>query len=306
MVVEFLKSCWRQIAAFLLFRIVYRFVWYPTLHHYSKYLNLKFLNFGYIPKPDSKEDAKFNKIISKNYDGITKIFTPLEDHLPNLYLYEKTLSMCPKHPDLEDFEILEAGCGLGNGMQWVQSAHPEVKSTSGIDRVVRDSQNGMITYSDVHDMQKDSNSYDLVLNVESSHFYANIKKFLQEVERVLKPGGFFCWTDIAYSKEDYNNKYIFSTLNKFLIIDDILKAAEEANLELINYEDITKPVLKGIDQTAKRYDQMCDKLPWFIRMWKTHVRYFYCAPDTEAYELLENGKMIYAAACWKKRDSKLA
>ena len=120
MVLEFLKYCWRQFMCLLLFRIVYRFIWYPALHHYSKRLNLKFLNFGYIPKSETQENTTFNKIVSKNYDRITQIFTPLDDHIPNLYLYEKTLSMCPKHPNLKKFEVLEAGCGLGSGLQWVQ------------------------------------------------------------------------------------------------------------------------------------------------------------------------------------------
>uniref|UniRef100_A0A914EGF2 Methyltransferase type 11 domain-containing protein n=1 Tax=Acrobeloides nanus TaxID=290746 RepID=A0A914EGF2_9BILA len=211
--------------------------------------------------------------------------------------------MCPKHPNLKNFEVLEAGCGLGSGLQWVQSAHPEVKSVAGIDRVVRNSLNGLITYSDVHDMQCASNSFNLVLNVESSHCYADIKKFLQEVERVLKPGGYFCWADIAYSKENHNNQYIFSTLSHFLKIEDILKYAEKANLELVSYEDITESVLDGIDKTAKRYDWMADQSPWFIRIFKVFFRYFYCAPNTEAYSFLQNGDMVYAAACWKKRES---
>jgi hypothetical protein len=78
------------------------------------------MNIGYIPKPECQLEIKFNQIVSKNYDEINEVFSPYEDHLPNLYLYEKTLSMCPEHPNLEKFSILEAGCGLGNGMRWIQ------------------------------------------------------------------------------------------------------------------------------------------------------------------------------------------
>jgi SAM-dependent methyltransferase len=81
------------------------------------------------------------------------------------------------------------------------SAHPEIQSVVGIDRVVRDSLNGLISYGDVHDIQYASNSFNLVLNVESSHYYADLKKFIQEVERVLKPGGYFCWTGFAVRNE---------------------------------------------------------------------------------------------------------
>ena len=81
------------------------------------------------------------------------------------------------------------------------SAHPEIQSVVGIDRVVRDSLNGLISYGDVHDIQYASNSFNLVLNVESSHYYADLKKFIQELERVLKPGGYFCWTGFAVHNE---------------------------------------------------------------------------------------------------------
>lgn len=42
-------------------------------------------------------------------------------------------------------------------------------------------------------------SVDILLNVESSHLYADMDAFLREVFRVLKPGGYFCWADLRDS-----------------------------------------------------------------------------------------------------------
>ncbi|MEE4247851.1 MAG: methyltransferase domain-containing protein [Kangiellaceae bacterium] len=36
---------------------------------------------------------------------------------------------------------------------------------------------------------------DILINVESSHCYGNMPAFLREVERVLKPGGYFSFAD---------------------------------------------------------------------------------------------------------------
>jgi fatty-acid O-methyltransferase len=42
----------------------------------------------------------------------------------------------------------------------------------------------------------DAASFDVVLNVESSHCYLKPAAFFSEVARVLKPGGAFCYTDV--------------------------------------------------------------------------------------------------------------
>lgn len=46
-----------------------------------------------------------------------------------------------------------------------------------------------------------SQSFDIILNVESSHLYTNINEFLNEVYRVLKPNGYFCWSDLRQKNE---------------------------------------------------------------------------------------------------------
>lgn len=42
---------------------------------------------------------------------------------------------------------------------------------------------------------------DMVINVESSHCYGNFKEFVRQVDRMLKPGGLFVFTDFRDSKE---------------------------------------------------------------------------------------------------------
>ena len=42
---------------------------------------------------------------------------------------------------------------------------------------------------------------DIVINIDSGHCYSNFKKFAQEVEKVLAPGGSFVYTDFRPVKD---------------------------------------------------------------------------------------------------------
>ena len=43
-------------------------------------------------------------------------------------------------------------------------------------------------------------TFDVVLNVESSHLYTRRVNFVREVHRVLKTGGFLCTADVRYKE----------------------------------------------------------------------------------------------------------
>jgi len=46
-----------------------------------------------------------------------------------------------------------------------------------------------------------SEEVDIIINVESGHCYSNFHKFIQEVDRVLKPGGIFAYSDFRPTHE---------------------------------------------------------------------------------------------------------
>jgi hypothetical protein len=55
-----------------------------------------------------------------------------EDEHTNIHLYERTLAMHPLHPHkLDGLELLEISCGHGGGIQWIEKAHPTLKSVRG-------------------------------------------------------------------------------------------------------------------------------------------------------------------------------
>jgi ubiquinone/menaquinone biosynthesis C-methylase UbiE len=75
------------------------------------------------------------------------------------------------------------------------------------------------------------NSIDIVMNVESCHAYGLPEKFLQEVKRVLKPGGYLLMVD-------------FRSDNNMPVFQDQIK---RCGLQLIEEEDISDNVIKSIE-----------------------------------------------------------
>jgi len=101
--------------------------------------------------------------------------------------------------------LLDIGCGNGIGLK-MASQLLNTKYALGIDlthNLLKHAQNnfyseGQINFlqSDAEQLPLENNSVDIITNTESSHNYPRIEHFFSEVDRVLTPGGYFCYTDI--------------------------------------------------------------------------------------------------------------
>lgn len=98
------------------------FVLYPLMSLLPKKFNIKFMNLGYLPLKWStncnnnsidEDDKVIMEIIEQNLDIVSL-------NLAHCFLYEKTLSFCPKYPRLYNKNLLEVGCGLGGGIEWIK------------------------------------------------------------------------------------------------------------------------------------------------------------------------------------------
>ena len=139
---------------------------------------------------------------------------------------------------------LDIGCGNGIGLKVIS----ELLKTSyalGIDltstAVMNSNKNfyktDTINYiqSDAENLAVEGESFDIVTNLESSHLYPKIEDFFSEVERVLSPGGFFCYADIYLPYQPQTQK-----------LEAIIKTRK--NLKIIHKQDITKKVQSSIYQ----------------------------------------------------------
>jgi ubiquinone/menaquinone biosynthesis C-methylase UbiE len=91
-------------------------------------------------------------------------------------------------------------------------------------------------YGNAEDLQFPDNSFDVVVNVEASLYYPNIKKFFSHVQRVLKPGGYFLYTDLRYEEK----------------VPEWHEQIEASGLKMVKKEDITDNVLKAMELDRER------------------------------------------------------
>lgn len=207
-------------------------------------LNLKrdvlFMNFGY----------------TAHHQGNTPIPLAPEDeiHRYPMQLYHHVA----KHIDWENVEALEVSSGRGGGAHFIMN-HFKPKSYTGVDFSTRaiefcrsnyNIEGLKFNHGNAEALTFPDNSFDVVLNVEASLYYPNITKFFEHVKRVLKPNGYFLYTDLRYEE-------------KLEIWHAQLK---NMGLKLVKEEDITDNVLKAMELDRERRMQLVDKyVPAILR-----------------------------------------
>ena len=106
-------------------------------------------------------------------------------------------------------ELLEVGCGRGGGADYV-ARKLDPRRVVAVDlspRAVALCRQRFthprlsFEVGDAERLPFDGASFDVVLNVESSHCYGRFDAFLGEVRRVLRPGGHFLYADFRPSGE---------------------------------------------------------------------------------------------------------
>ncbi|VDK75389.1 unnamed protein product [Litomosoides sigmodontis] len=202
--------------------------------------------------------------------------------IANIALYEKTLSLCPKYSNFGGLRLLEVGCGQGGGIDWILRAH-SFADVIGVDPVIVDSCSGRAVTGNAEKLPFASDSFDIIINVESSHLYGNCQQFFLECSRVLCENGFLCWADLRYTHK----------------LKITMAQAQKSGLHLIRKDDITEQVLQGIELTAARYDALLQNAPYFVRLFQNSIRTTYCAPGTRSYERFLKREKIYICACWQ-------
>ena len=164
-------------------------LWYAYVSRIDKNADVIFMNYGYHHKDFNPEMADSD-----------------EKNRYSAQLYHLLGSAV----DMQDKSIAEIGCGRGGGLSYFHRTFKPAKSI-GVDLnalAIKFCQNthkheGMSFYQG--DAQTlpflEDASIDAILNVESSHRYPRMDLFLNEVHRILKPGGHFLFTDFRYKKD---------------------------------------------------------------------------------------------------------
>ena len=185
--------------------------------------------------------------------------------------------------DLKDKDVVEVGSGRGGGASYIKRyLHP--KTMTGIDyskNVIKFSKEhhsveGLtFIYGDAENLPLANESIDVIVNVESSHCYGSMKKFVEQVYRVLRPDGYFLFADLRPAEE----------------IDALDTTFSDAGFEVHKKELISKEVVNAMEAFHEF------KLAFFQKMVKGWLRKplndFAGVKGSNIHTEFSNGKMMY-------------
>jgi SAM-dependent methyltransferase len=111
--------------------------------------------------------------------------------------------------DLHERDVLEIGCGRGGGAAFLMR-YLGPSSLTGVDlsdAAVRfcaarhRSTGARFVPGDAERLPFGAMTFDVVVNIESSHCYRSAERFLCEVGRILRPGGYLLYADYRDRKQ---------------------------------------------------------------------------------------------------------
>jgi len=239
-------------------------IWHKLIIRIDKNKDAVFMNYGY---QSLDEEDKLQLQSSDESDRYC------------IQLYDFVVSKVK----VKEKDVLEVGSGRGGGASYI-TRYYKPKSYTAMDissEVVRFCNN----YHKIDGLQFikgvaeeppfTDNSFDIVVNVESARCYKSIQSFFNEVQRMLRPGGYFCFADMIKKGE----------------AEEIREMLLASGLKMVSETNITSNVVKALDCDHERRQGIIDaRTPRFLR--KAFMQ-FAGTKGTERYESFANGKMEY-------------
>lgn len=267
-----------QIRAMINFiiHILKRFAWFKRLNAKVTYELLAkkipatdwhFMNYGYEPNSTEPplqlpDDPKIQRYPLQMYH----------------YLAAKA--------QLEGKVVLEVGSGRGGGAKHLASFYKPASYT-GMDlaQSAVDLANSMHVLPNLKFIQGSAeaipladNSIDVVVNVESCHAYGSVTKFLSEVKRVLKPGGYLLMVDFRNQANVENMETLKAQL-------------QDTGMDIVSEENIGENVIRSIEaEDASKKERIRMLVP---EKWQKLFSEFAGVVGSKFYNTLKDGNRKY-------------
>lgn len=246
---------------------------YDTISTLDRGADLPLLNYGYVPL---------------NGDRPPVLGAAEEKHRLSIQLYHHVAGAV----ELAGKEVLEVGSGRGGGAAYVARAF-RPRSLLGVDRCRKAVEFCARTYAvdglsfregDAEALPAADGTFDVVMNVESSHGYGSLARFLAEVRRVLRPGGWFLYAD-------HRNRHELAGWREELLA---------SGLELRKEEEITPQVVRALELDHDRKAALIEgKCPWWLR---GAIREFAATRGSRAFERFRTREVRYLNFVFRKPD----
>jgi len=204
--------------------------WYKYLSHMDRQAHMLFMNYGWADL-----DPEAQKIPLDNEDEPNRYCIQLYHHVAGAV-------------DLKGRDVLEVGSGRGGGASYmIRYLHPRsvvaADITGAAIRFCRQHYhipNPSFVRGDAESLDFAEGSFDVVVNIESSHCYRCMERFLNGVYRLLRSDGYFLFAD-------HRNKEQLDMLRKQLC---------QTGLALLKEQRITANVLRALDLDNARKRQL--------------------------------------------------
>lgn len=244
--------------------------WYQLLTWRWRDTGWGFMNYGYLP-PDG--------------DAPLELDGPDEPDRCFIGLYRHVVGDFP----LAGKRVLEVGSGRGGGASYVARYHHPAAMV-GLDfsaqavalarRLYPQVPNLSFIEGDAENLPFEDASFDVVINVESSHCYGDMTAFVSEVARVLKPGGHFGWADIRGPGMMRQTDLAF----------------DNAPLTPLRDAEITQNVVRALDAMHDRKSHLIGQR----RFGRSLLREFTATRGSILYRALKSGDAVYLSKTFRK------
>lgn len=187
-------------------------------------------------------------------------------------------------------KVLEVSCGHGGGASYLtRTLQPASYTALDLNPTgIRFCQkrhvvNGLsFVQGDAENLPFESNIFDAVINVEASHCYPDLPRFLAEVARVLRPGGYFLYADFRFRE-------------RWAGWEQALAAGP---LKMLHTRNINAEVLRGMNLNSRRSQDLISRhLPKFLHSLGSD---FAGIKGSRIHKALYSGELSYRSYCFEK------
>ena len=189
--------------------------------------------------------------------------------------------------DLRGKRVLEVGCGHGGGASYLmRTLRPASYTGLDLNRAAiafcrkRHNLLGVdFVHGDAEKLPFPDQSFDAVINVESSAAYPHFSRFLAEVARVLRPGGHFLYADLRPRDS----------------VAEWEAALTGAPMRRLSHEVINAQVLRGMEKNTPRILDLIGRVPTILHR---IGREYAGVKGTGFYRAMQSGKYPYRMYCF--------
>lgn len=187
--------------------------------------------------------------------------------------------------DLQGKRILDVGCGRGGTCSYIaRYRHPRVvvgldKCFEGVRFCVgrHTAENISFLSGDAQFLPFSDRSFDVVINIESSHLYGDICQFFAEVARVLSPRGMFCHTSIFTATS----------------LEEIRDVLDSMPFRVVRMNDITPQVARALELNRPTFSALLGSMVASDMQNEGRVVDLIFGVNIDAYQKYISGRAFY-------------